>query len=137
MPAEYLGGDFQDRLLEVGAVDFFFTPIQMKKGRSGLNLTVLVREESLATVQGFLLEHTSTIGLRYYQVEREELERKQYEVDTPYGPLKVKEVMRPTGRRSVKVEYESLKRISKEQGKSVWEISEEVQLFIRTQRDER
>ena len=56
---EFLGGDFQQLLLEAGAVDFFFTSVQMKKGRPGLKLSVLTGETQLEAVTDFILEHTS------------------------------------------------------------------------------
>lgn len=130
MPAEYVGRDFQEGLLEAGAVDFFFTPIQMKKGRPGLNMTVLVKEEKLKAVQTYLLERSSTIGLRHYLVEREELIRRQDEIDTPYGPVQIKEVVRPSGRKSMKIEYESLQMLAQNHHMSISELHDLLTIYI-------
>lgn len=124
--AEYLGSDFQETLLAVGATDFFYTPVQMKKGRPGLNLTVIVSDSQFDAVSDYLLENTSTIGIRHYAVARKELPRRLYELDTPYGKVQVKEVTKPSGRKSHKIEYESLRSISQETGKSVQALQGEL-----------
>ncbi|MFY0653369.1 MAG: nickel pincer cofactor biosynthesis protein LarC [Cyclobacteriaceae bacterium] len=111
---ELLGSDFQSDLLEAGAIDFYFTHIQMKKGRPGLKISVLSAKENLENVCDFLLENSFTIGVRYFPVERKILDRKQQTIETEYGPIEVKEVTRPSGHKQTKIEYESLKKISEE-----------------------
>lgn len=133
MPSEYIGQHFQDQLLEVGATDFFFTSIQMKKGRPGLNLTVLAKEDRLEAVQDYLLEHTSSIGLRFTQMDRVELDRRSLEVETSFGSVKVKEVIRPSGKRSWKIEYESLRKISKEHKQNMSTIEHLIRQEIASQ----
>ncbi len=128
--AEYLGTDFQNQLLENGATDFYFTPVQMKKGRPGLKLTVLASSGSLDRVKEFVLENTSTIGLRYYQVEKDRLPRKNVEIVTKYGPVQVKEVVRPSGSKSHKIEYQSLIEISKKNNINILELETELYNLI-------
>ncbi len=125
-PAEYLGADFQEGLLQSGAADFFFTPVQMKKGRPGLQLSVLTELANLKKTNRFILENTSTIGLRYYPVDRDILPRKTYEMETPYGSIKVKEVENPSGRKSRKIEYDSLRTLSARHGVSVQQLQSEL-----------
>ncbi len=84
----------------------------MKKGRPGLKLSVLVAPDRLDNVCDYLLENTSTIGLRYHLADRKILDRRAFEVPTKYGTVRVKEVVKPSGRRSCKIEYESIKAIS-------------------------
>ena len=117
--AEYLGSNFQDQLLAVGAKDFFLTAVHMKKGRPGLMLSVLTTEDYLSRVSDFILENTSTIGLRYYPVARHELKRKLFEIETKYGKVKVKEVTTPSGQKRFKIEYDSL-----------WELSQKHQMSL-------
>ena len=105
---EYLGRDFQQRLLEAGAIDFFLTSVQMKKGRPGVKLSVLSEKKHLESAIKYILEHTTTIGVRYYPVKRSILNRKITEVETSLGKVRVKIVEKPSGTFSYKIEYESL-----------------------------
>jgi uncharacterized protein (TIGR00299 family) protein len=118
-PGEFLGGDLQDDLRECGAADVYLTPTQMKKGRPGTQLTVLVPPDRLEVVTDWLLENTSTIGLRWYAVRRRELPRRLFQIDSPYGSIEVKEVTTPSGSRRIKLEYEAVRRVSRERGISL------------------
>lgn len=129
-PAEFLGSDFQQELLLQGAMDFFYTPVQMKKGRPGFMLSVLTDEKALKETSNFLLEQTSTIGVRYYPVFRNILVRNIYEVDTTYGTVRVKEVVKPSGRSQHKIEYESLNELSKKHKIPVSELRDILQPLI-------
>lgn len=111
---EVLGSGFQEKMLALGAIDFYFTAIQMKKGRPGVKISILCSKEELEATSDFLLENTPTIGVRYFPVERKILERKEHTIPTEYGPVAVKEVVRPSGYKQRKIEYESLLRISVE-----------------------
>lgn len=128
--SEYLGADFQADLLSSGATDFFFTPVQMKKGRPGLQLSVLTQLGQLKQTSAFILENTSTIGLRYYPVSREILDRRAYEVETPYGKIRVKEVTKPSGRKSRKIEYDSLRSLSTTHNMPVPQLEEKLYAFL-------
>lgn len=117
--AEYLGQDFQEQLLSKGAVDFHFTNTQMKKGRPGLKLTAMVPAASLDTMCDFILEQTSTIGVRYYAVQRKILARRQIEISTPYGTVHVKETTTPQGLTRQKIEYDSIKALAEQHDMSL------------------
>ncbi len=83
-------GHVMDRVLESGALDCFFTPVQMKKNRPGVLLSVLCAPaEKEAVMRLFFLE-TTTLGVRSYQVGRRALERSVVRVETQYGPIDVK-----------------------------------------------
>ncbi len=126
MPAEYLGNSFQKNLLLSGAIDFFFTSIQMKKGRPALKVSVLCHQDRLEKISDFLLEHTSTIGVRYYPVRRNILDRASQEVDTSFGKVWVKTVVKPSGKTIFKIEYESLLQLSKEHELSILKLQMEL-----------
>ncbi len=64
MSQELLGGDFQEALLAAGALDFYFTQVMMKKGRPGVLISVFSDRNHLKSVEDFLLENTTTIGVR-------------------------------------------------------------------------
>ena len=83
-------GHVMDRSLESGALDCYFTPIQMKKNRPGVLLSVLCRPSDKEQLQQLLFAETTTLGVRSYQVERRALEREIVSVQTQYGPIDVK-----------------------------------------------
>lgn len=79
-----------DAALLAGAVDAWIAPLTMKKGRPGHLLGALVSEEKLEQVREVLFRETSTLGIRMTRVERTVLERELIEVQTRYGPVRVK-----------------------------------------------
>ncbi|MGH2584620.1 MAG: nickel pincer cofactor biosynthesis protein LarC [Dehalococcoidia bacterium] len=96
MSAE-LFGHVQERLLAAGAADAWFTPIQMKKNRPAMMLSVLCRPELEGDLAALLLIETSTLGLRVQEVRRHEAERELFRFDSSLGPAAVK-VKRLPGR---------------------------------------
>lgn len=119
---ELLGEHFQTGLLKAGAVDFTLSPVTMKKGRPGLKLSVLSEEESREAVCNFILENTTTIGVRYYSVQRKELDRETVSLNTQYGPIKAKQVKTPSGKLRVKAEHDELQKMADENGISVIQL---------------
>ena len=83
-------GHVMDRLLELGALDCFFTPVQMKKNRPGVLLSVLCGRDEKEAVMQLLFTETTTIGVRSYEVNRRALRRSIVQVETQYGPIDVK-----------------------------------------------
>jgi len=83
-------GHVMDRVLESGALDCFFTPVQMKKNRPGVLLSVLCSAGDKETVMKLLFTETTTLGVRSYEVTRRALQRSLVRVETPYGPIDVK-----------------------------------------------
>jgi len=110
---EFLGKDFQDGLLQNGAVDFYFTHIQMKKGRPGILLSCSVLEINIQKLSDYILENTSTIGVRYFPVQKKKLPRKITEIETQYGKVRLKTVKTPTGQKRTTIEYDDLIKLSK------------------------
>ena len=102
-----------DRLLEQGACDVYATPVLMKKGRPGNVLSVLAPAGRLDELAAIVLQETTTIGLRYYGVERRVLERQIRAVATPYGEVGVK-FSCIDGRRRAAPEYEDCARLAQE-----------------------
>ena len=102
-----------DRLLEQGACDVYATPVLMKKGRPGNVLSVLAPAGRLDELAEIVLQETTTIGLRYYGVERRVLERQIRTVATPYGEVGVK-FSCIDGRRRAAPEYEDCARLAQE-----------------------
>ena len=90
-------GHIMDFALELGALDCYFTPIQMKKNRPAILLSVLCREADRKKLSELIFKETTTLGLRSYPVERQALERETVCIETRYGPIDVK-VARMEGR---------------------------------------
>ena len=101
-----------EKLFENGALDVFYTPIFMKKGRPAYRLTVACRKEDMFKLQNIMFKETTTIGIRYRFESRTELGREIVELDTKYGKIKAKKVNND-GEIYVYPEYESLKQIAK------------------------
>ena len=83
-------GHVMDRVLESGALDCFFTPVQMKKNRPGVLLSVLCGPSEKEAMMKLLFTETTTLGVRSYEVTRRALQRSVVRVETPYGPIDVK-----------------------------------------------
>jgi molybdenum cofactor synthesis domain-containing protein len=79
-----------DRLFAAGALDVFFAPIQMKKNRPAVLLSVLCAENKTEALTEILFAETSTFGVRYSIKERFVLARRWQTVATPYGNIRVK-----------------------------------------------
>ena len=93
------------KLISAGVMDVSIYPNIMKKGRPGVLISVLCDPALLEKVQQILLNETSTLGLRYFPVNRLKLPRKIITVDSPYGPIRVKEVQKK-GRKELIPEYD-------------------------------
>jgi uncharacterized protein (DUF111 family) len=83
-------GALTERLLAAGALDVFTTPVQMKKQRPGIVLTVLAESAHRATLLDLIFRESTTFGVREYEVERTVLARRQVEVETPAGRVRIK-----------------------------------------------
>lgn len=90
-------GYLMDKAFAGGALDCYFTAVQMKKNRPGTLVSILCRPSDLDSMRELLLTETTTLGVRSYQVERRSLERESVKVETPYGAIDVK-VARINGR---------------------------------------
>ena len=108
-------GYLADRLFADGARDVVLIPVYMKKGRPGTMLQVLCERARQADLASRILSETSAIGVRYYPVQRQVLEREGLTVNTPYGPVAAKRVYTPDGESRIAPEYESCRQIAESQ----------------------
>lgn len=83
-------GHVMDRVFELGALDCFFTPVQMKKNRPGVLLSALCGRNEKEAVMKLLFMETTTLGVRSYEVHRRALRRSVVQVETQYGAIFVK-----------------------------------------------
>lgn len=84
-------------LLEAGAWDVYRVPVQMKKGRSGVQLTVLCAPERVPALRDLLFRETTTIGMHWRIEQKTSLAREFVEVETPWGPVHIKIARWPNG----------------------------------------
>jgi len=101
-----------EQLFSAGARDVFFTPVQMKKNRPATLLTVICEPSHREALAKIIFVETSTIGMRYYSVNRMILERETQKLKTRYGQITLKVVEQPDGTRRSMPEYDDLKRIA-------------------------
>ncbi len=90
-------GHLMDEALKRGALDCYFTPVQMKKNRPGVLVSILCRLSEREAMCELLLTETTTLGVRFYEVLRRALKRETVSVDTEFGAIDVK-VARLNGR---------------------------------------
>lgn len=111
-----------ERLFEHGACDVWLTPIQMKKNRPAVMLSVLAPHEAEGELVETILRETSTLGIRAHPVQRHELERGLVQVDTSLGKVGVKLKHFHDAPVSVAPEYEECRRLALEHGLPLQEV---------------
>ncbi len=105
-------GFAMERLLEAGALDVAFSPLQMKKNRPGVLVRVLGRPADGQRLAELVLEHTSALGVRVQTIERLIVRRSELTVATPWGDVRVK-VKHLGEREIVAPEYEDCARLAR------------------------
>ncbi len=88
-PAEILGA-VMGRLFAAGALDVWFTPIQMKKSRPGVMLSILCDETAIEPMADIVFSETTAFGLRVEKIIRLKLDREFQQIQTPYGEITIK-----------------------------------------------
>ncbi len=128
MTGEQLGG-LLERLLAAGALDASYTPLQMKKNRPAVLLTVIAREVDGEALARLLLAETATLGVRVQQVQRRKARREQRAIETPLGPMTVKVKFLGSQAISAAPEYEDCYRLAQQHNlplSEVYELAREV-----------
>lgn len=117
-------GAAMDKLLAAGALDVWFTPIQMKKNRPGVLLSVLCEPASVEPLADIIFRETSAFGLRTEQLARLKLERRFETVATEFGDVTVKLGLKDRRVVQVAPEYESCRAASEASGQPLRAIYE-------------
>ncbi len=116
MEAEYLGA-VADRIRAAGALDVLHFPVQMKKGRSGIRLSILAPPSLLGVLTDLVLTETTTFGVRFRPEFRSVLARSEEVRETSFGAINVKTGFDRSGKRlKTHVEFEEVKRLADELG---------------------
>ncbi len=103
-----------DRVLQEGALDAFVMPVQMKKNRPGMLLTVLCKTEDAAKLTQILFSETTTLGVRRREERREVLSRKWVSVTTRWGDVRLKIASMNGTVANYAPEYEDCRKIARE-----------------------
>lgn len=115
-------GALRTLLMAQGALDVVYTPVQMKKGRPGVELGVLARPEQRAALEELLFRESTTLGVRAVACTRTVLERTSVEVATAYGPLRVKLGQRAGRVYNAQPEFDDCQRAATASGVPVKEV---------------
>jgi uncharacterized protein (TIGR00299 family) protein len=115
-------GVLMDRLLAEGALDVFYTAIQMKKNRPGTLLTVVAPPALRARLSAIIFQESTTIGLRFREMQRECLDRETVVIETPLGPVRFKVARRDGAVMNASPEFDDCVRLAAEHGRPVKEI---------------
>jgi uncharacterized protein (TIGR00299 family) protein len=115
-------GVLMDRLLGEGALDVFYTPIQMKKNRPGTLLTIVAPPTARERLTALVFRETTTIGVRYRDMLRECLDRETIALDTPLGSIRFKIATRHGVVMNAAPEFDDCLRLSAASGRSVKDV---------------
>jgi len=118
-------GYFLEKALAAGALDVFATPVQMKKNRPGMLITMLCRPEDERKFQEMLFAETTTLGVRSYAAERRVLAREWDTVHTRFGDVRIK-VGRLNGHvRQASPEFEDCRKLAEAQNVPLQRVMDE------------
>lgn len=120
-------GFVMDKAFELGALDCWFTPIQMKKNRPATMISILCELKDRSKLTELLYVETTTLGIRVREIERECLERKFVKVQTQFGEIDVKIGLFNGKQVNAMPEFEQLKKIAIEQNIPLKEVKKAVE----------
>jgi len=128
-------GYVMDRLLEEGSLDAFGIPVQMKKNRPGMLLTVLCRTEDASKLTNLIFTETTTLGVRQREEKRHALARTWVTVATRWGDVRLKVASLNGTLTNYSPEYEDCRRIATEHHVPLKRVMQEaLQLYLDGQR---
>jgi pyridinium-3,5-bisthiocarboxylic acid mononucleotide nickel chelatase len=105
-------GYAQERLLAAGALDVFVSPIQMKKNRPAVTLSLLAKSADCDRLEGIIFAETGTLGVRRWATSRRALERQSATVSTAWGEITGKIAVLPDGSRAFSPEFDACREIA-------------------------
>lgn len=129
-------GELLDRLLEAGALDAGYTPLQMKKNRPGVCLTLVCDPNQEAELARLVLRESSATGIRSYRTGRFKLNRQPGQVKTALGKASVKLLYDGDELLRITPEFSDCKQLSRKTGTPLPEVYRQVELAAREQLSE-
>ncbi len=118
-------GYVMERALAAGALEVFGTPVQMKKNRPGMLLTVLAKPADAERLAKLIFTETTTLGVRMRNQERRVLARREVRVATPWGEVRMKVASLNGAVSHYAPEYEDCRRIAEERGLPLKQVMQE------------
>lgn len=128
--AEILGF-LMEKAFEIGALDCWFTPIQMKKNRPATMVSILCEKAEREKFVSLLVKETPTLGVRIREVERLCLSRENSNVETRFGEIPVKIARFGDEIVNIKPEFETLKEIARRENLPLREVEAEIRKSIK------
>ena len=119
-------GYLMECLYEDGALDVYWIPIYMKKNRPGTLVQVLCKKHSREAIAKRLLSESTSLGVRYFEVQRQILARKPVKVLTDWGEVQAKRAIDPEGNVRIIPEYDDCRRVAKEKQLPIRKVFEAV-----------
>ncbi|KXA96876.1 hypothetical protein AKJ39_04030 [candidate division MSBL1 archaeon SCGC-AAA259J03] len=113
-----------ERLFDIGALDVYHVPIQMKKNRPSVKLVVLCDPCKIREVERVLFEETSTLGYRYIEMDKRELSRDVKDIQTKYGKVEVK-IGYYDGERKLAPEFDICRELAEKNSVSLRKVYQE------------
>jgi uncharacterized protein (DUF111 family) len=115
-------GTVMQQLLAAGALDVWFTPVQMKKNRPGVMLSVLSDEKAADRLADIIFAETSAFGVRIEKIQRLKLARRFETVRTPHGKVEVKLGFKGERLLQIAPEFESCRAAAERSGMTLREV---------------
>ena len=115
-----------EALRQAGALEVFSQSIAMKKGRSGTLLTALAEPATAEALRAVWWRHSTSLGLREQLQQRWRLPRRIVQLQTPLGPVRLKEALRPDGSWRGKPEHDDLIELAQRHQLSIEAVRQQV-----------
>jgi len=120
-------GSLGELLLTNGARDYYLTPVQMKKNRPGILLTVIAPVAEVPRLEKIILDETTTFGVRSYRVERSCLRRGEFQVKMEDNRVRIKTAYQNEEICKFAPEYEDCRLIAQKTGQTLRKVYERAQ----------
>ena len=115
-------GAVMEKLFAAGALDVWFTPVQMKKNRPGVMLSALCDEEKVERLADIFFSETTAFGLRVENIQRLKLARCFKTVNTRHGEVTVKIGLKESRVLQIAPEFESCRAVAEKAGVTLREV---------------
>jgi uncharacterized protein (DUF111 family) len=115
-------GFLMERLLAAGALDVVYVPVQLDRRRPGILLQIMSPPHPGDDLRTILIKEGIGHGIRSHVSRRRFLRRELLEVDSPWGKIKVKKVLRPNAAQAFLPEYEACREIARTRGLPLKEL---------------
>lgn len=115
-------GHLMDRLYAAGALEVFYSAVQMKKNRPGTLMTIVARPGDRETLSDIIFRESTTIGVRYHEMSRDCLDREMVTVATAVGPVRFKVARRHGLVVNAQPEFEDVAKLAAERSIPIKEI---------------